>query len=82
MAGAGNRIPVSRAVTELRSLSRECPHASPRRRICDAETSDRVSGMAWTENRIGHDPGAAVRGGRIASAWSEHLKWGLAVTGK
>jgi hypothetical protein len=38
--------------------------------------------MAWTENRIGHDPGAAVRGGRIASAWSEHLKWGLAVTGK
>jgi hypothetical protein len=27
------------------------------------------------------DPKPAVQGGRIASVWSEHLKWGLAVMG-
>ena len=27
------------------------------------------------------DPKPAVQGGRIASVWSEHLKWGLAIMG-
>lgn len=27
------------------------------------------------------DPKPAVQGGRIASVWSEHLNWGLAIMG-